>query len=134
VLATHLLCPIIVLRVILKPAWLDESKRINAHAFVHDPARHPDGLSVNVALDTNVEQWLSSFKSSYGADTLHCGRIRRLGLEVGHTEADLEQDVSHAVIVGLPSQDEDPQRAEDLATELARIARTFDRTRRRMPR
>jgi hypothetical protein len=134
VLVTHLLCPIIVFRAILKTAWLDENQRITANAFVHDPVRHPDGLSVNIALETNVEQWLSNFNMSYGADTLHCGRIRHLGLEVGHTEADLRQDVSHAVIVGLPSPDEDPKLAEDLATELVKMSRALDRTRRKKTR
>ena len=133
-LVTHLLCPIIVLRAVLKATWLDESKRITAHAFVRDPERDPDGLSVRIAMETNVEQWLSSYRSSCGADALHCGRIRRLGLEIGQTEDDLEQDASHALIVGLPSQDEDPQRAEDFATELVKIARTLDRTRRRASR
>jgi hypothetical protein len=51
-----------------------------------------------------------------------------LDLEIGQTKSDLQQDFSHAVIVGLPSNDGDPQLAEDLAGELARMSRTLDRT------
>jgi hypothetical protein len=128
VLVLHLLCRCIVLRAILKPTWLDENGRITSTAFIHDPIKHPDGLSVNIAVETNLHQWLTSFNKSFGADGLHCGWMRNLALEIGQAEGDILDGAAHAVIVGLPSPDEDPQRAEDLATELVKISRAVDRT------
>lgn len=130
-LATHLLCREIVVRAILRKGELDEDGRIMAHAFLRDPKRDPDGLSVNLLATTVLETWLSSFKKSYGADSLHCGRIRDLRLEVGQTAQDVASNSSHALIVGLPSNDEDPKKAEDLATELRNLARRLDRVIRR---
>ena len=130
-LVLHLLCRCIVLRAILKTSWLDENGRITSTAFIHDRVRDPDGLSVNIAVETDLEQWLASFNKSFGADGLHCGWMRNLRLEIGQAEEDIRESTSHALIVGLPSPDEDPQRAEDLATELVKISRTVDRTRRK---
>ena len=130
-LVLHLLCPTIVLRAILKKGWLDDAGRITSTAFVYDPIRDPDGLSVNIAACTDVPTWLGSFRASFGADSLHCGRIRDLDLEVGQTEEDIGNNPAHAVIAGLPSPEDDPQRAEDLATELVNLTRSVDRTRRR---
>lgn len=127
-LVTHLLCSCIVLRAVLSKRWMDENERITSTAFLYDPEKHPDGLSVNIAFDTDLDQWLGNFNKSFGADSLHSGRVRRLGLEIGQTEADLMKDRSHAVIVGLPPVDEDPQLAEDIATELVKMSRTIDRT------
>jgi hypothetical protein len=128
VLVVHLVCPCIVLRAILRKRWLDENNRITSTAFIHDPVKHPDGLSVNIQLNTDINEWLSTFNKSFGADSLHCGRIRRLHLDIGQTAIDVVQNLAHAVIVGLPSPEEDPQLAEDLATELVKISRTLDRT------
>jgi hypothetical protein len=128
VLVTYLLCPCIVLRAILSKRWLDENQRITSTAFLHDAVKHPDGFTVNIALDTDLDHWLSSFNKSFGADSLHSGRIRDLRLEIGQTSLDLAEAPSHAVIVGLPSPDEDPKLAEDLATELVKISRTVERT------
>ena len=127
-LVTHLLCPCIVLRAILSKRWLDDNQQIMSTAFLHDPVKHPDGLSVSIALDTDLNQWLSSFRKSFGADSLHSGHIRDLSLEIGQTSLDLAEAPYHAVIVGLPSPDEDPKLAEDLATELVKISRTLERT------
>jgi hypothetical protein len=131
VLVLHLLCPCIVLRAILNKKWLDENNRITSTAFLYDPVKHPDGLSVNISVQTDIEGWLGGFNNSYGADSLHCGRIRGLELDVGQTQKDLENDISHAVIVGLPSPDEDPKRAEDLASQLVEMSRSLERNRRR---
>jgi hypothetical protein len=130
VFVTHLLCPIIVLRAVLKKRWLDADGRITSTAFLRDP-KHPDGLSVNVAELTDTNQWLSNFSRSFGADSLHSGRVRELGLEIGQTEEDLsETPQAHALITGLPLTDEDPKRAEDFATELVKRSRAVDRHKR----
>jgi len=76
----------------------------------------------------------AEFSKSFGADTLHTGRIRDLDLEIGQTEVDIQGRTGHALIVGVPSTEEDPKRAEDLATELTKISRTLDRVRRKRKR
>lgn len=132
VLVTHLLCSEILLRAITRrKGWLDESGRVTAFAFFVDP-RDPDGLSVNVQSLTDLEGWLSTtFKKSFGADTLHTGRVRDLNLEIGQTEEDLRDGSGHALILGIPSQEDDPKRAQDLATALRDISRRLDRVERK---
>ncbi len=120
-------CEEIVLRAILKAGWLHEDGRINANAFIRHPKKDQDGLSVNLRSRTNIVAWLSGFNKSWGADSLHSGKIRTLGLDVGQTADDLAHRPDHAVVEGLPFQDEDPERAEQLASELARISRPADR-------
>ena len=131
-LVTHLLCREIVLRAILKAGWLDEDKRITATAFIWDPKRDPDGLSVNILNMTEIDGWLrSEFNNSYGVDSLHAGRIRDLHLDIGQSEEDLREHSAHALIVGIPTTEEDPKGAEDLATELRNMSRRLDRIRRK---
>ena len=120
-------CPEIVLRAITKAGWLKNDRIVSA-AFIWDRNRDPDGLSVNIASRTNVEEWLSGFRASSGADSLHSGRIRTLALDVGQTEE--EQDDSHAIITGLPFIDDDPDKAEVLASRLVEMVRKVDRTKR----
>jgi hypothetical protein len=130
VLATHLLCPTILLRAVLKKGWLDSQGSITSSAFLRDP-KHPDGLSVNIAGLTNTGEWLSMFSKSFGVDSLHTGSVRAVGLEVGQTEQDLvETPPAHALITGLPLTDDNPQLAEDLATELVKLSRRVDREKR----
>lgn len=114
---------------------MDESGRITPSAYVRDPLRDPDGLSVNMHGLTNVDGWLSGeFNKSFGADTLHTGRVRALGLEIGQTEKDLLDEKGHALIVGVPTVEEDEQKAEDLATALRDMSRKLDRVvRKRKP-
>jgi hypothetical protein len=128
VIHIHLVCQEIVLRAIRSRQWLDEEGRITATAFIRDPNRDPDGLSVNLSSQTDISNWLSStFNKSFGADTLHAGHIRDLGLEIGQSREDIDTAGGHALIVGMPTQDEDAKRAEDLATELRNMSRQFDR-------
>jgi len=122
-------CQEIVLRAILRRGWVDENARITAHAFIRWP-KDNDGLSVNLRSKTDVESWLSSFKKSYGAASLHCGRIRDLGLGLDVVQMEADEQPEHAVITGLPYQDDDPYGAERLASELVKIARVFDTTKR----
>ncbi|MEK7407588.1 MAG: hypothetical protein AAB225_21120 [Acidobacteriota bacterium] len=131
-LFTPLPCEEIVLRALLKRGWIDEeSGRIKADAFILDPAKDKDGLSVNVRSRIDLEAWLAGFRRSFGADSLHTGRIRTLRLDVGQFEQDLRNQPDHAVITGLPYSEDDPERAESLASELAKMSRPVDRTMRR---
>jgi hypothetical protein len=101
---------------------------MSSAAFIADPDKDEDGLSVNVSARTNLEAWLGGFNSSFGAASLHTGRVRTLGLDVIQSEIDLHEAPDHAVITGLPFQDDDPDRAEYLASQLARMSRIVDRT------
>ena len=127
-------CEDIVLRALLKRNWFhEETKRIKADAFIRDPNKDLDGLSVNIHSKTETGTWLASFSRSFGADTLHTGSIRDIDVElnVGQPEEDAEAHPEHAVITGLPFSDEDPERAENLASRLVQISRTLDRTMRK---
>jgi hypothetical protein len=125
-------CNEIVLRAVLKAGWLDESGKLRPDAYIRDPRRDGDGLSVSIGSQTNIEDWLGGFKKSWGADSLHSGRILDLGLYVGQTADDVHEGAGPAVIAGLPSQDEDPARAESLASALAEMSRRLDRERRKL--
>jgi hypothetical protein len=131
---TSLLCEDIVLRALLKKNWFhEETKRIKADAFIRDPKKDLDGLSVNIHSKTDTSAWLAGFSKSFGADTLHTGKIRELdqGLDVCQAEDEAQVFPDHAIIVGLPFTDDDPDRAESLASRLAQISRTLDRKMRR---
>lgn len=130
-LITHLICSQIVFRAVLKKGWLDDEGKITSTAFMRDPKRDLDGLSVNIAAETDLNLWLDNFNATFGADSLHCGRVRDLGLEIGQTEDDLRADPAHALVVGLPFADDDPKKAEDLATALQKLCRIVERRRRR---
>jgi hypothetical protein len=134
VTVTPLLCEDIVLRALLKRNWCHEdTKRIKADAFIRDPKRDLDGLSVNIRSKTEAASWLAGFSRSFGADTLHTGSIRDIDreLNVGQADEDAEAYPEHAIITGLPFSDDDPARAESLASRLVEISRTFDRTMRK---
>jgi hypothetical protein len=134
VIHSHLVCQEIVLRAIRNKGWIDQDGKLNASAFIRDPLRDPDGLSVNLRSQTDLNHWLiSTFNKSFGADTLHVGYVRKLELEVGQTQEDFDTQSGHALIVGIPTQDEDPKRAEDIATELVKMSRQFDRNVRQRP-
>jgi hypothetical protein len=131
VTVTPLPCEDIVVRALLKRNWCHEdTNRIKADAFIRDPKKDLDGLSVNIRSRTEVASWLASFSRSFGADTLHTGSIRAIDreLNVGQAEEDAEAYPEHAIITGLPFSDDDPERAEILASRLVEISRTFDRT------
>lgn len=127
-------CEEIVLRALLKKNWIHaDTARITADAFIRDPKKDSDGLSVNISSKTDVGAWLGGFNQSFGADSLHTGRIRDIdpALDVSQTDESTAEDPNHAVITGLPLNDDDPGRAENLASRLRDISRTIDRQRRR---
>jgi hypothetical protein len=132
--AIPLPCEEIVLRALLKKSWSHEdTNHIKADAFIRDPKKDTDGLSVNIRSKTDVAAWLAGFNRSFGADTLHTGSIRNIDpeLDVSQTDEAITAEPEHAVITGLPFTDDDPERAESLASRLVEISRTLDRERRR---
>ena len=113
-------CSTIVLRAALKAGWVDKEhgKVMPAAFFLRAKPNDEDGISVGHSCDLNSH--LSQFNKTYGAATLHVGRIRDIGLDVIRGGPN---DPSHAVITGVPYREDDPLRAESLALQLARQAR-----------
>lgn len=111
-------CSSIVYRAILKKRWMDLTEgKATPEAFFRRPHVDEDGLSVNIAEATNLEEWVRSFNACYGVASLHVGRIRNLGLEV------TPDNPAHAVITGVPFRHENEAEAEFIAGELAKQSR-----------
>jgi hypothetical protein len=111
VATTPVPCEDIVLRALLKRQWFDQdTQRIKADAFIRDPKRDSDGLSVNIQSKTELVSWLARFNRSFGADSMHSGRIRDIDgeLDVGSPEEDAEEYPAHALIIGLPFTEAKP--------------------------
>jgi len=89
---------------------------VKADAFMRR-ATDETGLSVQIAAETNIPEFVSSFSFCSGLASLHVGRVRTLDLDV------VPDDRPHALITGLPAKDEDPLKAEYLAGELAKQCR-----------
>jgi hypothetical protein len=86
-------CEEIVLRALLKKNWFhEETHRIKADAFIRDPRRDPDGLSVAPQSKTVLDAWLGTFRSCFGADSLHSGKIRQveMGVDVAQAEDEFQ--------------------------------------------
>jgi len=125
-------CNEIVYRALTQSGWTDPvTKRINANAFILHAKDRADGLSVFIksAVPDLASKLLEQFKCSYGADTLHVGRIRSLKLDVLR-DAD-NPDPAHCFITGLPSPEDNPELAETLASALRDMSRESDRTKRK---
>jgi len=128
VTATPLPCEEILFRFITSRRCLDpDTKKIKAEAYLRRE-RDTDGLSVYIASRTDLEKRLSAWKTTFGVDSLHTGRVRTLGLDVVQKAAD---PPDHALIVGLPLPSENLALAERLAGALASMSRAVDRKVRR---
>jgi len=119
-------CTEILLRAILKKKFMDSEGRLLPDAFIRDP-QHSDRLSINILRQTDLNAWLRNFSKSFGADTLHAGKVRDIGLDVVQPVEDRGNGSGHALILGIPTQDQDPLRAESLASALAKMSRPLDR-------
>ena len=108
---------VIVYRAILKKAWIDpRQRRVLPMAFIRRPApKDSDGLSVGHSCP--VREYLSRFDKSFGAARIEVGSVRELALDVVPDPDPAE--LHHALIVGVPYQDDDLAHAEFLAAELA---------------
>jgi len=118
-------CATILYRAI-RPSWVPDGKLLAA-AFLR--RGDEDGLSANTH---SPLAGFRSLKKCSGVASLHVGRIRDLGLEV---RADPDpNDISpeskyHVLIINLPTQAEDPARAEKLAGELVMQSRFIEKER-----
>ncbi len=130
-MANPISCEEIVYRAITKKGWIDPvTLQLNANAFVLQTKDKDDGLSVYLksAVHDLGAKLLEQFKCSFGADTLHVGRVRTLDLDVLNDAAG--PDPAHGFISGLPSPDDNPELAERLASQLRDMSRSLDRTKR----
>jgi hypothetical protein len=105
-----LACSTIVYRAMSRKKWVDKSTEpatVLPAAFIRrPPPADVDGLSVD---SLSAESCISPLRESFGAASLHVGRIRGLGLDVVIDHA------PHANIVGIPLQSEDLAKVERLA-------------------
>ncbi len=108
----------LLLRALLKKAWLDSLHE----AFML--RADEDGLSV--CFDCAPEECIAilNLNRTYGVASLAVNGPVALGLTVTADEP------HHAVIGGVPHKEQDPVRAEWLATQLAALSAIVDRTRR----
>jgi hypothetical protein len=113
-------CQTIVFRALRSKSWIDEANhRATADAFrrrSRENGGDDDGLSVNLR---SIEACRAALKKCQGVVSLHVGRVRDIGLEV---RSDPE-DADHALIVGLPYPEDDPDTLETLAEALAEQSR-----------
>jgi len=110
-----------VYRAILRKQWIDpDSKTIKPDAFIRRPVKDDDGLSVFRSRLVRPEEVANRFRQCYGLCELEVRAIRKLGLDVLTTR---EADPAHAVIIGLPTRDENLLQAMNLAVELSKNAR-----------
>jgi hypothetical protein len=101
-----------VYRALLRKRWIDEGTvRVQFDAYLLRP--NEQSLSVRIASTCSPEQCAAGFRNCYGVASLQVGRIRELGLDV------VPDSRSHASITGLPTVEDDRDRAERLADLLA---------------
>ena|SRR5687768_9352064 len=74
-------CSAIVFRALTRKSWIDKStQRVLPAAFMRRPSpQDEDGLSVNIE---SAASSTAPFRESFGAVSLHVGRLRDLGLHV----------------------------------------------------
>lgn len=109
-------CPTIVYRAMARKNWIDKTAKrvLPAAYFRRPPPKDEDGLSVDIS---SPQSCSSALRNCYGVASLHVGRVRDIGLDV------VVDDAPHAAITGLPRREDDPARAERLASLLSRQSR-----------
>lgn len=101
----------------LAVGWFDvQTGQARPGAFLRKP-KDEVGISVGIAAQCPISEFVDGFSTCYGVFTLHVGRIRNLGLDI------LPDPLRHANIIGLPFQNENQAEAERLAGKLAKQAR-----------
>lgn len=115
--------PVALLRMLRKKAWLEPQN------FVEAFVRRPDELGLSVCFDCSADNCMliSTLQKTYGAASLLASSAINLGLTVEPDAA------NHAEIRGIPSKEEDSNRAEYLADLLAKASTIIDRVVRQNP-
>jgi len=113
-------CQTIVFRALRSKSWIDEENhRATADAFrrrSRENGGDDDGLSLN---RRSAEACRAVLKKCQGVVSLHVGRVRDIGLDVRIDP----QDPDHALIIGQPYPEDDPDTLETLAGALAEQSR-----------
>jgi hypothetical protein len=105
----------LLLRALLKNAFL-----INlSDAFMLRDSERGSGLSVN--FDCTIAECRAGFKRSFGVASLIVESVLQLDLQI------VADEPTHALILGVPHKEDDPVRAEWLASRLAESATIIDR-------
>jgi hypothetical protein len=101
----------------LRGRWANENTaEVYPLAYMRRRQKDPDGLSVEIASSCTLENVGSGLLKCHGAISLRVGDIRKLGFDV------IQDGPTHAVITGLPYEDEIPA-AERASRLLVRISR-----------
>jgi hypothetical protein len=88
-------------------------------AFLLRQDERDSGLSVRY--DCTIEQVRLSFRRSYGVAQIKVANVTMLQLQV------IPDEPTHAIIIGVPHKDDDPVKAEWIASQLAKSATIVDR-------
>jgi hypothetical protein len=118
---TSLNCNEIVYRAILRKSQLDTSKippQPTVDNFILRSGEN-DGLSVGIASRCSPADVAGKFSKCHGMTSLHVGFMKDLGLNIVIDPL----DETHALILGLPNEDDPPNEAEPLARALKSHAR-----------
>jgi hypothetical protein len=113
---SELPCSKVVYRALIWENWVDKQNgRVMPSAFI----RRPKESGLSICLDVEISAYLKSrfTKPTFGAGSLHVGRVSDLGLRV------IQDKVDHGEIREVPLPAENPAEAERLASLLARQAR-----------
>ena len=125
-------CSTLVYRVLLRNKWVDpDHNSILPDAYIpRANGQDDDGLSVVLAqtrtpeeLTKGAEEVASSFNRTYGVVTLHAGWVRNIDERLDIIPDYLDNQPHHALLTGIPHQDQNPAEAERLAGQLAKISR-----------
>lgn len=125
-------CSILVYRALLRSKWIDpDHNSILPDAYIpRANGQDDDGLSVVLAqsripeeLIQGAEEVAASFKKTYGVATLHTGWVRNIDKKLDIIPDHLDEQPHHALLTGVPRQDQNPAETERLAGQLARISR-----------
>jgi hypothetical protein len=124
-----------VCRAARKPSWLAiDSDRFVFSAFLRRSGE--DGLSVDVVGLRSDEETKRAFNPCHRLATLEVGQVRALGLQVIFdpiNDPPDKRNPAHAMIIGMPSVEEDWDRAHDFAYRLAVLATVTYRRRPAQP-
>lgn len=128
--AANIGCPELLTRVLRNKNNLDDDGNVTEDAFILRPTDEGE-LSVYRQKLVSADACRATFKKTYGAVSLHTGRVRSLneenpfGIDVIPRESDADPCPGHSAIVNLPDKHRDakPEDAERMATLLRDQAR-----------
>lgn len=121
----------VVLRTLLKRRHYDsDTNNVLPDAYIPRPGKDYDGLSVDIATSTTEAELCAEareitkrFNRTFGVVQLTVGETRSLDPRLDVIADPLENLPNHALLTGVPHQEQNPADAERLAGLLARISK-----------